>query len=158
MDDEFGFDESPPPLESRLGAIELAPPFNPAAYFFVGFFLGFVPMGYLAVTNATRLSQGPELRTKTLGAAVAIAVIGFAIIALSPATWVADNSDARLLIQIIGAVGSVGLHQLHRGPALSRAIGNRDYTSAWKRIVPLVLIALLQAAVAFLIVSARGLR
>lgn len=151
-------DSNLPPLEPRLDGAPLEPPYKPLSYFFVGFFLGFVPMGYLAISNARRLNRDTALRNTTIGIAVAIAAVGFAVLAVAPASWVETNSDARLIIQIIGTVGSVALNWLHRGPALSRVMGSGDYASVWRKLVPLVVLALIQALIAFAIVSGRGLR
>ena len=77
MTAEFDSGPQPPPLEPRLAANNLKPPFRPNAYFWVGFFAGFVPMGYLAITNARRLSRDNSLTTKTSVAAGAVALIAF---------------------------------------------------------------------------------
>lgn len=157
MTAEFGFDAQPP-LEPRLSDTPLKDPFSPNAYFWVGFFVGFLPMAYLALANAKRLSRDPALATRTLGAAVVVVLVGLVAFVIAPVTWVDTNSNVRLMVRILGAIGSVGLNLLHRGPALTRSLSSGETTSAWKKFIPIVVLAIAQAGIVFTIVSARGLR
>lgn len=148
---------APEPLAPRL-TNDREPPLNPGAYFIVAFFAGLFAIIYFAITNASRVSQSPALKSRT------VAVCGVAVVALAavlvfgPESWLVPNSNQRLTVRIISVLASLPLYQLHRGPATARLFGAVDgYQSAWKKILPILGMSVLQGIVTFAILKARGL-
>ncbi len=148
---------TPEPLAPRL-TNDREPPLNPGAYFIVAFFAGLFSIIYFAVTNASRISQSSALKSRTVAICAAAVVALAAVLVFGPEGWLVPSRNQRLTVRIVAVLASLPLYQMHRGPATARLFGAADgYQSAWKKILPILGLSVLQGIATFIILKARGL-
>ena len=144
-----------PAFEPQLSAASTPAPFSPTAYFYVGFFVGFLALAYVAIQNLNRFPRIQSLRERTF-ALLAATGIGLLVALLVLPIDVLEGSP-RIPPRIAAVLASIALYRFHRGPALGGA--NRyggEYTSAWKAIGPIIALSLLQGIVTYVLIRSRG--